>query len=330
MTCTRIIGLRADMDALPIVEATGLPYASTTEGRMHACGHDGHTTILIGAARVLAALAGEMKLPRPVTFCFQPAEEGGAGGKRMVEDGCLTGKVIGPPIGEMFGLHGWPQLPLGLVGTRPGPLLAAADMFEITLRGDGCHAAFPHVGRDPIVAASSLVSALQTIPSRNADPLDAVVVSVTQVHSGFAHNVIPDSAVIGGTVRTLKAETQQMAIRRMREIAEGVAAAHGCSAALDYQVGYPVTLNDETAVATFNDVARSAIGGNRVIEVPQPFMGGEDFSFYCHEVPACFFILGLRPEGVDAMPDLHQPTFNFNDDAIATGVELFCRLALRA
>jgi hippurate hydrolase len=326
----KAIGLRADMDALPIAEATGLPYASTVEGRMHACGHDGHTTILIGAARVLAALAGQSKLPRPVTFCFQPAEEGGAGGKRMVEDGCLTGKLIGPPVESMFGLHGWPQLQLGLVGTRPGPLLAAADMFEITVRGDGCHAAFPHVGRDPIVAASALVNALQTIASRNADPLDAVVVSVTQFHSGFAHNVIPDRAVIGGTVRTLNAETQQMAIRRMREIAEGVAAAHGCSAELDYQIGYPVTLNDEAAVASFNDVARCAIGDDHVIEVPQPFMGGEDFSFYCHEIPACFFILGLRPEGVDAMPDLHQPTFNFNDDAIATGVELFCRLALRA
>jgi hippurate hydrolase len=325
----RAIGLRADMDALPIVEQTGLGYASRNEGVMHACGHDGHTTILIGAARVLGRLAAEQPLPRPVTLCFQPAEEGGAGGRRMVEDGCLDGSTIGPPVEEMFGLHGWPQLPLGVVGSRPGPLLAAADMFEIDIDGTACHAAFPHLGRDPIVAAAAMITALQSIAARNVDPLDAIVVSTTTVSGGTTHNIIPERVRLTGTVRTLRPETQQLAIERMKALADHVARAHGCRAEVDYQVHYPVTFNAPGAVDDFLETARAALGSERVIEVPQPFMGGEDFSFYCNVVPSCFFVLGLCPPDSEAMPALHQPTFDFNDDAIATGVELFCRLALR-
>jgi amidohydrolase len=323
------IGLRADMDALPILETSGLPYASRFVGKMHACGHDGHTTILIGAARVLAKLAKQSPLPRPVSFVFQPAEEGGAGAARMIEDGCLNGNVLGPPVDHMFGLHGWPRLPLGVVGTRHGALLAASDRFEIKVRGVGSHAAFPHASRDPIVAASAIVTALQTIASRNVDPLDSLVVSVTMLHAGTAFNVIPPEATISGTVRWLLPQTLQLAQRRLKEIAEGVAAGHGCSATLEYRLNYPVTLNHGDMVEVFNSVARNTLGEPRVVDIPQPVMGGEDFSFYSQKVPSCFFVLGLIPQGKQSMPDLHQPDFNFNDDAIATGVEMFCRLALR-
>jgi amidohydrolase len=332
----KAVGLRADIDALPITEQTGAVYCSTNPGIMHACGHDGHTTILIGAARVLSKLAHATPrdshpwaLPRPVTFVFQPAEEGGAGGKRMVEEGCLNGSVLGPPIENMFGLHGWPHLPLGVVASRPGPMLAAADMFEITVRGTGCHAAYPQVGRDPIVAGAAIVSAAQQIASRNVGPLDSVVVSITQFHAGTTHNIIPQEVKLSGTVRTLLPETQKLAQQRLHEIATHIAEAHGCEATLDYHIGYPVTRNDPGAVETFFATARAAIGDESVQLMPDPVMGGEDFSFYCHAVPSCFFALGLIPHGEMSMPDLHQPTFDFNDDAIPLGIELFCRLAMR-
>jgi amidohydrolase len=326
----RAIGLRADMDALPIFETGSVPYRSTVHGKMHACGHDGHTTILIGAARVLAKLARESGgLPRPVTFVFQPAEEGGAGARRMIDDGCLNGKLLGTPVANMFGLHGWPHLPLGVVGTKTGALLAASDRFEIKVTGVGSHAAFPQVSRDPIIAATGIVNALQTIASRNVNPLDSIVVSITMIHGGTAFNVIPTEVVISGTVRTLSAQVQELAQRRLIEIASNVAKAHGCEATMDYRMGYPITLNDQGAVDIFNDVAKSALGEERVTILPQPVMGAEDFSFYGHEVPSCFFVLGLIPHGKKSMPMLHQPDFDFNDDAIATGVEVFCRLALR-
>jgi len=326
----RAIGLRADMDALPIHEQTGLPYASTAPGKMHACGHDGHTTILIGAARVLSHLAKEGPLPNPVTFVFQPAEEGGAGGRRMVEDGCLNGSALGPPVRNMFGLHGWPAMEIGHVGTRPGPLLAAADKFTIEVRGLGCHAAFPHYGNDPVLAAASLVQTLQSICSRNVDPLESVVVSVTTFHAGTAFNVIPEEVVLEGTVRTLTPQTKELTVTRLHEIASAVAAAHRCEARVKYEHGYPVTRNDVEAVRIFEEAARRTLNEESVEHIENPVMGAEDFSFYCNEVPSCFFALGLAPDLARGMPLLHHPKFDFNDDAIGLGVEMFCRIALDA
>lgn len=325
----RAIALRADMDALPIFEESDVDYRSTIDGVMHACGHDGHTTILIGAVRVLARLAKQGTLPRPITFIFQPAEEGGAGGQRMVQQGCLDGSRIGPPVENAFGLHGWPRLPLGTVATRPGVLLAAADSFDLTIHGKGSHAAWPHVGRDPIVAAAEIVGAFQSIATRSVGPLESVVVSVTQLQAGNTYNVIPATAKLAGTVRTLTPEVRDLVRQRMQTIADGVAQAHRCTAELEYHDGYPPTVNDPDAVSIFRNVAMEAIDPEHVQDMAQPVMGGEDFSFYGQVVPACFFVLGLVPDGVDNPPDLHQPTFNFNDDAIALGIELFCRLALR-
>ncbi len=324
------VGLRADMDALPIEEKTGLPYASTSPGVMHACGHDGHTTILIGAARVLAQLSRTHPLPRPVTFVFQPAEEGGGGAKKMVDDGCLSGSILGPRVEHMFGLHGWPLSSLGRVGTRVGPLLAATDAFEISIQGVGAHAAFPQLGRDPIVAGSALVTALQSIVSRNTNPLDSVVLSITQFHAGTAFNVIPGTATLKGTIRTLTEETRATTQERLRETAAGISNSFGCKVEVTVHAGYPVTSNDPEAVEIFEREAAATLGAERIYPVETPVMGGEDFSFYGEVVPSCFFFLGLLPPGVTDIPKLHQDTFNFNDDAIATGIEVFCRLALRS
>lgn len=312
------VALRADMDALPILENTGKPYASTNSGRMHACGHDGHTTILLGAARALA----QMERPNNVILVFQPAEEGGAGGKKMCEDGVLDGTVLGSPVDRIFGLHGYPGLRVGQVATVEGPMLAAADMIYLKVTGKGGHAAMPHTGVDPIVVASHIVAASQVIASRNVDPLDSVVVTYAQFHSGTAHNIIPGAADLTGTVRTLKPETRKLAEQRLNEIANGVASAFGAQAEFKYEHGYPVTYND----LDMAKLLKRTVGEDLQPDT-MPVMGGEDFSFYGQHVPACFYWLGLVPSGANGYPNLHAPEFDFNDDAIPVGVRAMCRLA---
>jgi len=330
----KTIGLRADMDALPILEATELPYSSTKPGVMHACGHDGHTAILLTVARALSRIE---ERPNHIVFCFQPAEEGGAGGEKMCADGAIDGSAlqkahgVGTRVDMMFGLHGWPELALGQVATRTGPLLAATDEFEVTVRGRGGHAAQPERAIDPVVVAAHLVTAFQTIASRRTEPNDAVVLTVGAIHAGEAHNVIPDTAQMRGTIRTLLPETRTMAEREFRRICQSIAAAFGAEAEIEWHSGYPVTFNDPDATEHFRTVARSVLGdkaATHLIEKDKPTMGGEDFSYYGHHCPACFFLLGLRPDHMDAYPNVHTPKFDFNDDAIALGVELFCALSL--
>lgn len=319
------VALRADMDALPIVENTGVPYTSKTPGVMHACGHDGHTANLLGVAGVLMKLAHR---PNPVTLVFQPAEEGGAGGKRMCEDGALDGSRLGPRVDRIFGLHGWPQYVLGDVGSRAGPLLAATDNFEVEIVGTQSHAAYPHLSRDAVVTTAQIIAALQSIASRNAAPTECIVVTVAVVNGGVARNVIPRSVHFAGTMRTLTPEMRVLGRERFYAITSGIAGAMGCEARIRWEEGYPVTFNDPAMTERFFRVARRTMGDKRVREVPTPTMGGEDFSYYGHHVPACFFILGVRPPGQDTCPSLHQPEYDFNDDALETGIELMCELAL--
>ncbi len=327
--------LRADMDALPIREGTGKPYCSEVPGLMHACGHDGHTTILLGVARVL----WKLERPTPVTLVFQPAEEVGAGASKMCDEGALKGQGggrggVGTPVGRIFGLHGWPYMELGSVGSRPGPLMAAADEFEIEVQGRGGHAALPHLCKDPIVAASHIVGALQTIASRLTSPLDPVVCTVGTFQSGTATNIIPETARLNGTIRSLKPAVRDLARMSLFSISEQTAQALGCRARVTWHDGYPVTANDPAEAERFFAVARDAFGesagGPRVQVLEAPIMGAEDFSFYGRHVPSCFFFLGLRPPGADAYPVLHTSEFDFNDDALPIGIELMCRLAVRA
>lgn len=312
------------MDALPIHETTGKDYASTIPGKMHACGHDGHTSILLGVAKTLAAMD---ERPNNVLLLFQPAEEGGAGGKRMVEDGALSGKVIGTKADRIFGLHGWTTLPLGKVATRVGPMMAATDNFDITIRGQGGHAAAPHTGIDPIVCAAHVVVALQSIASRNIDPFDSIVITVGQIEGGTATNIIPHTASIKGTVRTLLPETRKLAERRLKQVATGVAEAHNAKAEIVWMPGYPCTSNSAEAVADFMEAATRALGAEAVSDQGLPTMGGEDFSYYGSECPACFFQLGVIPPGQESVPGVHTPEFDFNDDAIEIGIKVFVELA---
>jgi amidohydrolase len=318
------VALRADMDALPITEQTGKPYSSKTPGKMHACGHDGHTAVLIGVARVLAQLKDR---PNNVLFLFQPAEEGGAGGRKMCEDGVLAGKVLGNKADIIFGLHGFPNIDVGQMTTRTGPLLAATNEIEIVIEGKGGHAAAPHTGIDPVVVGSHIVLALQTIASRNVDPLDSIVVTIAKFQAGTATNVIPNTALIAGTLRTLTPETRELGCRRVKEIAEGIAASFGATAKVEVREGYPVTQNEPCATDRFRAVAKNVFGDGLAADC-QPVMGGEDFSFYGAHCPACFYFIGVRPKGQDKYPNLHAPDFDFNDDALPVGMRAMCSLAL--
>lgn len=322
------IGLRADMDALPIEEASEIAHKSTVPGKMHACGHDGHTSILIGVARVLMQLEHR---PNPVTLVFQPAEEGGGGGDKMCRDGALDGDEangFGPPVKRMYGLHGWPDLPLGTVSTRKGPLLAATDTFDITIKGVQGHAAYPHLCVDPVVASAHIITMAQSIASRTTRPTDSVVVTFGSVHAGSAYNVIPETCTLKGTIRTLDMDTRSTTKERFFEIVELGARAMGCVATVQWNDGYPVTRNDEHEADRIAQIAAEAELANDFQWFPEPGMGGEDFSYYALKVPSCFYLIGLSEPARDPYPGLHTPGFDFNDKAIPVGMEMMCRLAL--
>jgi hippurate hydrolase len=316
----RAIGLRADMDALPITERNDFAHRSTHEGCMHACGHDGHTAMLLGAADALAA---QRDFDGTVYLIFQPAEEGEGGARVMIEDGLFERF----PMESVFGLHNWPGVPAGQFVVHDGAVMASADRFDIRVLGHGAHAAMPHLGADPVVAGAALVQAVQGIVARTLDPLDAAVVSVTQFHAGEAYNVIPDRAELCGTVRAFSAAVQDRVEATLRRLCEGIAASFGMQVEFEYRRGYPATINTADEAAQCAAAARALVGAERVATDQRPSMGAEDFAYFLQRKPGAYVWLGNGPG--EGGCTLHNPHYDFNDDIIPVGVAYWVELVRR-
>ncbi|WP_425129987.1 M20 aminoacylase family protein [Burkholderia vietnamiensis] len=317
----RGIVLRADLDALPIREANDFAHASCTHGVMHACGHDGHTVMLLGAARVLRELP---QLAGSVHFVFQPGEEGGAGARKMIDDGLFEQF----PTEAVFGMHNWPGLPAGHFGLRTGPIMAAGSRFRITVTGKGAHAAQPHLGIDPVPLACAMVLQCQTIAARHKDPVDPAVISVCMFQAGTTDNVIPDSAELRGTIRTLSSALQQQLQRDVRLMCEALADASGARADVEFFQYYPATVNTPAETALCEAVIRDTFGEQRLRREVPPNMTSEDFGFMLEERPGAYVLIGNAADG-DAAPALHHPKYDFNDDIIPAGVRYWVSLAQR-
>jgi len=324
----RTVGLRADMDALPMQEANTFAHASEHAGKMHACGHDGHTAMLLAAARYLAQ---HRDFAGTVYVIFQPAEEGGGGAKRMIDDGLFTRF----PMDAVFGMHNWPGMQVGQFGVTAGPIMASSNEFVITIQGKGTHAGLPHLGVDPVMTAVQLAQSLQTIITRNRNPLDAAVLSITQIHTGSADNVVPNVATLRGTVRTFTHETLDLIERRMHDIAQHTCAALDCTMEFEFHRNYPPTINHANETAFCVDVMRSIVGAENVNDNVQPTMGAEDFAFMLQALPGCYVWIGNgdgahREAGHGAGPCmLHNGSYDFNDDLLPLGGTYWVELALR-
>lgn len=321
----RTIGLRADMDALPVQEINTFPHVSRHPGKMHACGHDGHVAMLLGAARHLSQ---QRHFDGTVYLIFQPAEEGGGGARKMMDDGLFTQY----PMDAVFGMHNWPGMPVGSFGVTAGPMMASSNEFDLTIKGKGSHAAQPHMGIDPIMVAMQIAQAWQTIVSRNCNPLDAAVLSITQIHAGSATNVLPDEAKMIGTVRTFKREPLDLIERRMQEIAHHTAAAYGAEIAFHFQRNYPPLINHAQETQFAIDVMQGLVGIDQVATQIEPTMGAEDFAFMLQEKPGCYVFIGNgegehRAAGHGMGPcNLHNPSYDFNDALLPIGATYWVRL----